>query len=315
MSGPVGMTGTAFDDRVVLFADGRDWHVRGLIAGFERRGVETAIVPLERIDFRFGGAGREPIAIPGFDVRLPRAGFVRTISAGSFEQVTLRLGILHGLAAAGVTIWNSPRAIEACVDKSTTTLRIARAGLPTPETWVTEDPVRALAIVEAEASEATPLVVKPLFGAQGKGLALVTSVQSLPGAAAVRGVYYLQRLVLPKDRIFRDYRVFVSGGGVVAAMRREAEVWLTNVHQGGRPSRWEPPRAAAEMALGAAAAVGADMAGVDLIEDGEGGFMVLEVNSMPAWSGLQSVVEPRIADRVAADLCRACGLGRVVEPV
>ena len=307
------MPENSFDDRVVIFADGRDWHVRGILAGLERRGVGAAIVPLEKIDFRMGGAARrngpDPIAIPGFEGRLPRAGFVRTISAGSFEQVTARLGILHGLVAAGVTVWNTPRAIEACVDKSTTTLRIVRAGLPTPETWVTEDPARALALVEAEASEATPLVVKPLFGAQGKGLALVTSPKSLPSTAAVNGVYYLQKLVRPCDGLFRDYRLFVSGGGVVAAMRREAEVWMTNVHQGGKPSAWVPTPEAEAMALAAAAAVGADVAGVDLIEDGDGGFMVLEVNSMPAWSGLQSVTEAVIADRIAGDLARAAGFG------
>ncbi|TXM92961.1 RimK family alpha-L-glutamate ligase, partial [Methylobacterium sp. WL116] len=53
-----------------------------------------------------------------------------------------------------------------------------------------------------------------------------------------------------------------------------------------------------ELAEAAAAAVGVDYTGIDLVEDGEGGFLVLEVNSMPAWSGLQKVSEVDIAGAV-----------------
>ncbi|MEJ1160820.1 ATP-grasp domain-containing protein [Prosthecomicrobium sp. N25] len=292
-------------DRAVVFADGRDWHVRGLIAGFERRGVPADIVPLERVGFRTG-AGGDPIRIPGYDGRLPRAAFVRTISGGSFEAVTVRLGVLHGLAAAGVTVWNRPRAIEACVDKSMTSLLVARAGLPTPETWVTEDAAAAAAVL-AEAGG--PLVLKPLFGAQGKGLRLIETAADLPGPEGVAGVYYLQRFVAAPGG-FRDYRVFVSGGAVVAGMRRHGETWITNVHQGGRPEAWTPDRRAADLALAATEVVGADVAGVDLVEAAGGSYLVLEVNSMPAWSGLQSVASVDIADRVAGDLARAAfGVG------
>ena len=294
------MTATLLE-RVVVFADGRDWHVRGLVAGFAAAGLDGPVVPLERVGLGTGGAG-DPIRIPGLDGRLPRAAFVRTISGGSFEAVTLRLGVLHGLEAAGVAVLNPPRAIEACVDKSATSLRLARAGLPTPQTWVTEDRAVAAGIL-AEAGG--PVVLKPLFGAQGKGLRLVAEADDLPEPAEVAGVYYLQRFVAPRSGGFRDYRLLVSAGRVVAAMRRHGESWITNVHQGGRPESWRPTAAAAELAIAAAAAVGAGLAGVDLIEDGGGGFMVLEVNSMPAWSGLQSVTEIDIAGRIAADLVAA----------
>lgn len=289
--------------RIVVFADGRDWQVRGLSAGFADAGIETVVVPLERVSFRTGAAG-DPIRIPGFDEGLPRAAFVRSVSAGSFEAVTFRLGVLHGLVRAGVTVWNGPRAIEACVDKSMTTLLVARAGLATPETWVTEDPAKAAGIA-AEASETAPLVLKPLFGAQGKGLRLLTRPEDLPAPEEVQGLYYLQRFVPSPNGAFQDYRVLVSAGRVVAAMRRHGTNWITNVHQGGRPEAWDPPSAAAEIAVAAVRAVGADFAGVDLVEDRAGRFLVLEVNSMPAWSGLQTVAARDIARTVAADLLAA----------
>jgi ribosomal protein S6--L-glutamate ligase len=78
-------------------------------------------------------------------------------------------------------------------------------------------------------------------------------------------------------------------------MIREGDTWITNVHQGGRPLPWTPPPDAGDLAIRAARAVTVDYAGVDLIDDGEGGFLVLEVNSMPAWSGLQRVTDVPIA--------------------
>jgi glutathione synthase/RimK-type ligase-like ATP-grasp enzyme len=48
----------------------------------------------------------------------------------------------------------------------------------------------------------------------------------------------------------------------------------------------------------AASCVGADYAGVDIIQGPDGRFFVLEVNSMPAWNGLQRVSRIRISDHL-----------------
>jgi tetrahydromethanopterin:alpha-L-glutamate ligase len=64
---------------------------------------------------------------------------------------------------------------------------------------------------------------------------------------------------------------------------------------------------AKELAIRAAAAVGADFAGVDLLYGADGHPSVLEVNSMPAWSGLQQVSAVDIATVVAADFADALG--------
>jgi glutathione synthase/RimK-type ligase-like ATP-grasp enzyme len=96
-------------------------------------------------------------------------------------------------------------------------------------------------------------------------------------------------------------RLLVSGGRVVAAMRRHASQWITNVKLGGRPEAYVPREDEADLAIHAAAAVGAQFAGVDLILGGNARVSVLEVNSMPGWRGLQSVTELRIADVLAGD--------------
>jgi glutathione synthase/RimK-type ligase-like ATP-grasp enzyme len=60
-----------------------------------------------------------------------------------------------------------------------------------------------------------------------------------------------------------------------------------------------------DLAIRAAAAVEANFAGVDLVYGADGRPSVLEVNSMPAWSGLQKVTPADIAATLAADLMAA----------
>jgi ribosomal protein S6--L-glutamate ligase len=282
--------------RVGLAADNGEWHRAELAASFRAAGVEPVLFSLADVAI-VTGAG-EPVRVPGFGDALPDGLLLRTIAGGTFEATTMRLGILHALVQAGVVVWNAPAAIERCVDKSMTSLLLARAGLPTPDTFVVSSREAAAEIVRREARPGRPLVLKPLFGSQGKGLRLVATPDALPDPEDVSRVYYLQRLVERRQAAWRDYRIFVCAGEAVAGMIREGDTWITNVHQGGRPHPWAVPAAAAELATAAAAAVDVDYAGVDLIDDGGGGYLVLEVNSMPAWSGLQRVTETRIADVV-----------------
>jgi glutathione synthase/RimK-type ligase-like ATP-grasp enzyme len=98
-------------------------------------------------------------------------------------------------------------------------------------------------------------------------------------------------------------------------MARQSTSWITNVHQGGTPSAVTPDAEMARLALAAAAAVGADYGGVDLIRDCDGRLLVLEVNSNPAWRGLQSVADVDIADALARDLLAVIGAGAVKSAV
>lgn len=279
--------------RVAVAAENGEWHRGELLAAFRTLGVEPVLVSLA--DVSIVTSGGEPVRVPGFQDSLPDGLFLRTIAGGTFEATTMRLGILHALVSSGVTVWNTPTAIERCVDKSMTSLLLARAGLPTPETFVVSSRDAAAAVVR-EAGIGTPLVLKPLFGSQGIGLRLIGTPEDLPAPEEVSRVYYLQRLVQPGQATWRDYRILVCAGEAVAGMIREGDTWITNVHQGGRPLPWAPPPDAAELAVRAAGAVTVAYAGVDLIDDGEGGYLVLEVNSMPAWSGLQRVSEIPIAE-------------------
>jgi RimK family alpha-L-glutamate ligase len=287
--------------RILLVNDDADRRSNGLAARLKRRGAAVTTAPLAAVAFDTSRPGG--LSIPGFGDRLPDAVLVRSIAAGSFEAVTRRLGILHALARLAVPVWNSARAIERCVDKSTTTFLLKDAGLPTPPTFAVEGRAAAEAIAERELGTA-PLVLKPLFGAQGRGIRLIRQSSELPAAEDVDGVYYLQHYVERPGPPFSDFRVFVCAGTAIAMMRRSSADWVTNVNRGGVPMQ-VPQQFEAELAalaVAAAAAVGADFAGVDIVEAADGTLFVLEVNSMPAWSGLQSVVAVDIADAIAQAL-------------
>jgi RimK family alpha-L-glutamate ligase len=288
--------------RVGVVVDRDDWHSRELAKALRALGVSP--VPMRLEACAFATENPSGLDLDGFADRLPDAVLVRTIAGGSFESVTMRLGILHALRELGVMVWNDARAIERCVDKSMTSFLLARAGVPTPETWAVQDLAAARAIVAREAARG-PLVLKPLFGSQGRGLRLIRAADELPPPGDIAGVYYLQRFVGVERDGYHDFRLLVSRGHVVAAMMRHSKEWITNIKRGGRPVTVAANDDMKALALRAAAAVGAQFAGVDILYDRDGRPSVLEVNSMPAWSGLQKVTSAGIAGVLAADLLAA----------
>jgi tetrahydromethanopterin:alpha-L-glutamate ligase len=284
--------------RILVLNDTSEKRTRGLAAGFRRRGAVAISAPLASLAFDTGSPAG--ISIPGFAGTLPDAVLVRSIAAGSFEAITRRLAILHAFGKLSIPVWNSAQAIERCVDKSMTTFLLQNAGLPTPPTFAVEGLEAARQIAERELA-AGPLVLKPLFGAQGRGIRLMRTLADLPAAEEVSDVYYLQRYVSRTGPPFCDYRVFVCAGKLVAMMSRRGDDWITNVNRGAVPERVSSHEGdnLAALAILAAAAVGADFAGVDIVQADDGNLLILEVNSMPAWSGLQSVVAVNIADAIA----------------
>jgi RimK family alpha-L-glutamate ligase len=289
--------------RVALFVeDGAgDWHARRLTDAMEARGASVVTTTLKAcaFDTRF----QSGLDIPGFGGALPDGAFVRSVSTGGLEQITFRLGILHALSEAGVLVWNDARAIERCVDKSTATFLFQKAGLPTPPTRVVEGVAAALAHARAERR---PLVLKPLFGSQGNGISRARTPEEVPAPESVGHVYYMQEyLRAPDATAFEDWRVLISRGRVLAAMARRGKTWITNVHQGALPLLHLADDEMRGLALAAVRAVGANYAGVDLIRGPDGRLMVLEINSNPAWMGLQSVTDVDIAGELAADFLAA----------
>jgi ribosomal protein S6--L-glutamate ligase len=277
--------------RIAVLAGGDGWHVRDLQRAAAQQGHQAVAVDFRRV--------RAGVAAPFGPLSDFDAVLVRTMPPGSLEQVVFRMDVLHRLQARGVPVLNPPAALEACVDKYLASARLEAAGLGVPATMVCQHADDAL---EAFAALGGDVVVKPLFGSEGRGMLRVTDPdlawRTFRTLERLQGVLYLQRF-LPHPGW--DLRVFVLGGRVLNAMRRHANGgWRTNVAQGGRGEAVRPTDEEERLALAAAAAVGAPVCGVDLLPGPGGELYVLEVNAVPGWRALA----PATGVDVAAEVVR-----------
>ena len=213
-------------------------------------GVQAEIVRPSRIRGWLG---------PG-DAALARLDVLRSLDG--METGSWEVGLIEN---EGIPVLNPLSALMATHDKLQTARLLEAAGLPHPRT-IHFDDTGDVGTIEL------PVVLKPRFGSWGSDVMLCTTRRQLSEALAeiserpwfrTHGVL-MQELIPP---LGHDLRVVVSGGQVVGAVRRQAAEgeWRTNVALGAERQHADPPRGAIELALGAAAAVGADLVGVDLL--------------------------------------------------
>jgi len=238
---------------------------RLLLDAFEARGILPDAIDLRQEVFDPASADRwRP-----FDVVIDRA-----VSATA-AQNAVRI-----LDALGVRCVNPSHAIDTCSDKLRTTLALEVAGVPTPRVRVAFDEESALRAVE---EIGYPAVLKPTIGSWGRLLARVNDRDAaeaiiehkLTLGSFPHHVLYVQEYV---DKPKRDIRVFVVGGEPVAAITRHSEHWVTNTARGGKASGLAIPDEMADLCRRAAAAVGADVVAIDLLECPTRGLLVNELN-------------------------------------
>lgn len=220
------------------------------------------------------------------------AGLVRGLGASDLEHTIFRVDVLHALSLAGIPLVNSPRSVELAADKTFSSVLFSLNGIPTPPTIVIESIEDGLKGFEELGGD---VVVKPMFGSQGRGIdRATTKVEALrifQDRLKNDQVIYMQKFIpCMKDDAFYDIRVFVIGSEVVAAMYRVNTSWKTNIHAGGRPEPCILTPELEELSIRVSKIIGCEVAGIDIIETEEGPY-VLEINSVPGWRGIQRVVD------------------------
>ena len=281
---------------IVILSARTGWHTDELLRALAKRGHVGCVLPYDGLLARIGGAtASAELTSEGTSILHADGVLARIIPSGSLEQIIFRVDALHWIEERGVLVLNSARAIERAVDKFYTTALLREAGLPTPETVTCERAADAVAAVQ----DMGAVVIKPLFGSLGNGMVRVNDPEVAFRIARslehTNAVFYVQREV---DHGGRDIRVFVVGGEVLGAIERQAPPgdWRTNVARGGTARTFALPQDWAQLALRAAAAVGAEYAGVDLLPSRRGEVFVLEVNAIPGWQGLQQATGLDVAD-------------------
>lgn len=297
--------------QVIILNAGTGWHTDELCRALAERGHTAAVVPYEGLVSRIAtSATLSSNGVHALDADLVLA---RIVPGGSLEQIIYRVDALHWLEERGVPVINTPRALERCIDKFYTSALLHEAGVPTPETIVCERPDEAMDAVRALGD----VVIKPIFGSLGHGIVRVSdpdvALRVVRALDEVRAVFYVQRAV---DHGGRDIRVFVVGGRVVGAIERRAPAgeWRTNIARGGGAHAVTLSPEWTQLAVRAAAVVGADYAGVDLLPAVDGSVFVLEVNGIPGWQGLQRATGIDVAAAVVEHaLARVRGARPAVE--
>jgi ribosomal protein S6--L-glutamate ligase len=276
---------------IALLSGGDGWHVRDLQRAASEWGHRTTSVDFRRISSM---AGLNGVEAPPYD-----AVIVRTMPPGSLEQVVFRMDVLHVWQANGIAILNPPRALEVCVDKYLCTARLEAAGLRVPATIVCQNADTAFTAFDRLGGD---VVVKPIFGSEGRGMIRVSDKElawrTFRSIERTQSVLYLQKFIAHPGW---DVRAFVSRGRVLTSMRRIAkDDWRTNVAQGASAEPWPLPAELESLALQATEAVGATIAGVDLLQESGGEWYVIEVNAVPGWKALAPVTGIDVAREIIA---------------
>lgn len=202
---------------------------------------------------------------------------VRSLSA------TRALMVSRALSAWGRPAVNGPDTIVACMDKAETSLRLRRAGVPTPDSRIAFDTETALAALQ---DLGYPAVIKPVNGSWARLVSQVRDEQEarqilehremLPNP--VQHIYYLQQFIdTLHDGQHSDVRAVVVGDEVIAAIRRVSPDWPTNTARGATTENQAITPGLEDACLRAADAMGGGILAMDLLQ-ADDGWMVHEVN-------------------------------------
>lgn len=282
------------------------WHARRLASLLSDRGFESTIVPWRTLsaEVTLRGDRFAPREFAEADVVVVRGMPGTSTLESRLEEVIFRMDALARLAATGTPVINPPRALEVAIDKYLSLTLLAAAGVAVPRTIIAQDPTAA---IEAWESLGRDCLAKPLFGSRGRGIVRCQSAETAAATIETHGgVAYLQEFV---PHAGRDIRALVVGERVFA-MERHAPPghWLTNLAQGGVATPVDLSPEVDAMARRAAFAVGAPLAGVDLVQAIDGRVLVIEVNAVPGWQGIEGVVGPAAGEAIAEHVA---GLARM----
>lgn len=231
--------------------------------------------------------------------------FVLDIGANDIGTFFNRVGLLSALTEMGVRVINSVSSILLMRNKAETMRRLISAGLPVPETLITESIDDAAEFVKSH----FPCVLKPITGFGGLGVQLIEREFDLEhindylkfhSQMFGKGAYLLQEYVKSPGY---DIRALVLDNDVITTMKRVGGEGITNnIHSGGVPEKNTTD--VSGLSTRAARSVRGYIVGVDIIPDLKENLWVLEANATPGWTGLQQVTDFDISERIARCLAK-----------
>ena len=272
------------------------YEAQRLILEFKKRNIRVYYINPSNIDIFVNREDRKSILVNNEFASLPDFVIPRLGSSMNYYQKS----VIRHLEKMGVLIINGSESIENAKDKLYSMQILAQQNIPVPKTLLAKDPVN---IEYIKRRIGFPVVVKTLSGTHGKGVYLAkdeTNLQQL--LDMISEINPRMNLIIQEfvsAQAGTDIRVFVVGGKVVGAMKRESKDgdFRANVSRGAIPSNFEVDYDAEYLALESSKLLHLDIAGVDLLIDEEG-YKICEVNSAPGFQGLESATNINIAQAI-----------------
>ena len=284
---------------LAILGSTKSWHVAELLKASSSNNIRAAVIDWETIGSLAISHGEKfwPNSLHTADAIL-----VRTMPAGTLEQVISRMDILARLAIRGSVVLNNPKSLESAIDKYVTTTRLIDAGVPVPPSAIVQS---SADLEQCTVQFGDDVVLKPIFGSNGQGLfRLECDNKPLPPFFSETGVAVAQQYIANDGW---DARILVVGTEAFAMRRIAADgEWRTNIARGGKAELFTPPSEWIQLAHAATQAVGAHIAGVDILPGRDGSIWVLEVNAVPGWKALQTVTSKNISAAILSTIRDHC---------
>ena len=262
----------------------------------EKREMNLKILCPEQFDLLVNREDNKSVIVDNHTTRLPQ--FLLPRQGASTPYFSL--AVIRHLERLGVHTFNSSESIETVKDKLYTQQILAANNFPVPRTMLARYPLNIQLIEE---TIGFPIVVKTISGSQGSGVFLcetkghLEDLMELIDTAKTQANFIIQEFIRTSKG--RDLRVFIVGSRVIACMERISSdgSFKANYSRGGEVRSFPVNPEIEWLATESARVLNLDIAGIDLLFDGEN-FKVCEANSSPGFKGIESCCEVSIPDAI-----------------
>ena len=282
--------------KLIILADKNGWHCKQLKISAEKKGFDVFIEDLKNLSLHIENKDHHVLDSKNQRIAFSNI-FIRYIPGGSLEEIVHYLNILRSLKMNGCNVINTAPQIEKTVDKSFTSLILRDNNINTPDTWVYRGDDQLYEKVN-KLLEKDILIYKPLFGSQGENIVKLKNIDDFKKIKNSTNIYYLQKFIETKPS--HDYRVLVisnTRNRKIYSMARYGKTFINNVSAGGECTPIGLGKEIIEKSIEVSKLFQMPFCGIDLIKEREK-IYVIEINSVPAWRGLQSITEDNISESI-----------------
>ena len=282
--------------KLIILTDKNGWHCKQLKLYAEKKGFDVSVEDLLNLSLHIENNNYYVLDSKNQRIAFSNI-FIRHIPGGSLEEIVSYLNILRSLKMNGCNVINTAPQIEKTVDKSLTSLILRDNNINTPDTWIFRGDKNLYEKVD-KLLEKNILIYKPLFGSQGDNIVKIKNIDDLKKIDNSTNIYYLQKFIETKPS--HDYRVLIISNRKnrkIYSMARYGKTFINNVSAGGECTPIALGKEIIEKSIQVSKLFQIPFCGIDLIKERDK-IYVIEINSVPAWKGLQSITKDNISESI-----------------